>query len=196
MADQKTTIIIGKLQNFIAKEISTAIELVNITTIASHELLHTLLDGFEIRLASLEGSSPSSDVGSLRTELKELRAAVDLAVYIQVQHLIEDDNSPIDTPADTRGKRKWDKRDELSDETLEATRARLHQIEDQQVHLFMQKSLVDNYLTLIPSETVSVSSSSVPDRATLPPPLPLPVLKPAGVVVVDDVAVDTKIDTS
>ncbi|KAJ8538852.1 hypothetical protein K7X08_032321 [Anisodus acutangulus] len=126
MADQQTTIIMGQLQKCFAKEISTALEPVKTTTKEYHKLLHAHLDEFEFRLATLNRSGPSSDVGSLLTELHELRATVqalqahdyvmledltqttlvDLAAYIQVQHMIEDDDSPIATPADTKGKRK------------------------------------------------------------------------------------------
>ncbi|KAJ8569629.1 hypothetical protein K7X08_006206 [Anisodus acutangulus] len=49
---------------------------------------------------------------------------VDLAKFVHVENLIEDDDSPIATSADTMGERKRDKMDDLIDETLEATQAR------------------------------------------------------------------------
>ncbi|KAJ8547600.1 hypothetical protein K7X08_011186 [Anisodus acutangulus] len=107
-------------------------------------VLHACLDGFAIKLEPLEQSGLSSDTGSLWTELQELRAAVqvmqahdhvtledlpqtrhvDISEFVHVQQLVEDDDSPIATPADVRWKRKRDEDDQLSNEQLERTRAR------------------------------------------------------------------------
>ncbi|KAJ8533132.1 hypothetical protein K7X08_016021 [Anisodus acutangulus] len=93
------------------------------------------LHGFEIRLAALERSGLSSDARSLQTELHELKDAVqalqardqvvledstpttyeDLAEYVHVQHLIEDD-SPIAIPINTKRKRIRDAMDDLGEE--------------------------------------------------------------------------------
>ncbi|KAJ8568150.1 hypothetical protein K7X08_020872 [Anisodus acutangulus] len=77
-------------------------------------------------LETLERSSPSGDVGSLRVELQDLRAAVhavqardqviledltpttheNLVTLVYIENLIDDEDSPTTTPTYTMGKRK------------------------------------------------------------------------------------------
>ncbi|KAJ8548943.1 hypothetical protein K7X08_030909 [Anisodus acutangulus] len=120
--DQQTTIIMGKICKFVEKEISVAVEPMTISTEQFHEVLHVRLDYFVIRLVALERSDPSSDVGSLKEELRQLRAAVqvvqardqiiledyssttqkDIVSLIRVKNLIDDE----DSPTYPKGKRK------------------------------------------------------------------------------------------
>ncbi|KAJ8560383.1 hypothetical protein K7X08_004441 [Anisodus acutangulus] len=123
----------------------------------------------------------------ISTALRPLKTATeashegDLSAFVRVENLTGDDDSPIATPTDTKGKRKKDAVDNLDDKTLEVTRARLRPVEEQDIRIALHKSIIDNYPTSIPIEVVGASSSSASARVTLTLPLPLPVLEPVVV---------------
>ncbi|KAJ8548985.1 hypothetical protein K7X08_032348 [Anisodus acutangulus] len=76
------------------------------------------------------------------------------------------------------------------EDTLEANQSRLRLVEEQNVQLALQKSLIDNYPTSVPREVVGASSSSVSARVTLSLLLPLPVPVPVPEPIVADVEID------